>query len=48
MIAVNDPSIQIDGKVSKNGTIVRVFRASNGGGETFGPILKLPANGTIG
>jgi hypothetical protein len=32
----------------KNGTTVPVFRASNDNGQTFGPILKLAANGTIG
>ena len=35
-------------ETSKNGTTVPVFRASNDNGETFGPVLKLPANGTIG
>jgi hypothetical protein len=35
-------------ETSKNGTTVPVFRASNDNGETFGPVLKLPTNGTIG
>ena len=35
-------------ETSKNGTTIPVFRASNNYGETFGPVLKLPANGTIG
>ena len=35
-------------ETSKNGTTVPVFRASNDNGETFGPILTLSANGTLG
>jgi hypothetical protein len=35
-------------ETSKNGTTVPVFRASNDNGESFGPVLTLPANGTIG
>lgn len=35
-------------ETSKNGTSVPVFRGSNDNGATFGPVLKLPTNGTIG
>jgi hypothetical protein len=35
-------------ETSKNGTTIPVFRASNDNGESFGPVLKLAANGTIG
>ena len=35
-------------ETSKNGTTVPVFRASNDNGETFGPILTLSDNGTLG
>lgn len=35
-------------ETSKNGTTVPVFRGSNDNAETFGTILRLAANGTIG
>lgn len=35
-------------ETSKNGTTVPIFRASNDNGQTFGPILTLTANGTLG
>jgi hypothetical protein len=35
-------------ETSKNGTTTSVFSASNDNGQTFGPILKLAANGPIG
>jgi hypothetical protein len=34
-------------ETSKNAISVPVFRASNDNGDTLGPILRLPANGSI-
>ncbi len=48
IFALNDNVYTTWWETSKNGTTVPVFRASNDNGATFGPILKLPANGTIG
>ena len=35
-------------ETGKNGTTIPVFRASNDNGDTFGPMLTLAANGTLG
>jgi hypothetical protein len=48
IFALNDNVYTTWWETSKNGTSVPVFRASNDNGATFGPVLKLPANGTIG
>lgn len=48
IFALNDNVYTTWWETSKNGTSVPVFRASNDNGATFGPVLKLPANGPIG
>ncbi len=48
IFAVDDNVYLTWWETSKNGTTVPIFRASNDNGQTFGPILTLTANGTLG
>ena len=49
MILVNENNVYLTWwETAKNGTQDLVFRASNDNGSTFGPVLKLSANGVIG